>query len=205
MKIKAIFKVFRTNEWWGNKVPAVLAIGYATSLKNDVRLIESLPSILLVFISIIVGAIYVSAINDLTDIDEDLKSGKSNRMAKIPSRYRWLIPIISAVIGVLFFYLYLPDKLSACLYILPWISFSLYSFRPFRLKQRGIWGLIADASGAHLFISLLMVSHITYISKEPFDGLWFSLIGLWSLFFGLRGILWHQFYDREDEIGRASW
>src|SRR5690606_33267869 len=180
MRAKAIVKVFRTNEWWSNKIPAILAIGYATSLKNETPLLDAVPSILIVFISIVVGAIYVSTINDLTDIEDDFKSGKSNRMAKLPRRYRWLIPILCIGIGTGFVYFYSSDTLSTILYLLPWITFSLYSFKPVRLKQRGFWGVIADACGAHVFIGLLMVSYITYVSNDSLDILWFSGIGLWS-------------------------
>jgi 4-hydroxybenzoate polyprenyltransferase len=200
MTVKTILNSFRTNEWWGNKIPGVLGIGYATSIKNDGLLMQLSPSILFVFVSIVVGAIYVSTINDLTDIDEDQRSGKLNRMSKIPSPFRWYIPIISALIGIFFIFCFLPDTLSAILYLLPWLSFSLYSVRPVRLKQRGFWGVIADASGAHVFVSLLMVSYVTYVSGELLDVLWFCSIGLWSLFFGMRGILWHQFADRENDI-----
>src|SRR5690606_12515149 len=44
----------------------------------------------------------------------------------------------------------------------------------------------------------------TYVSNDSLDILWFSGIGLWSLLFGLRGILWHQFYDRDDDLKVGS-
>ena len=200
MVIKNISKLIRAQEWWENKLPSVLAIGYATSILENKPLIQVAPGLGLILISIIVGATYVSTINDITDIKEDLAAGKNNKMAKFPEKYRWIIPAICILLGSFFFYLYLPDKLSAYIYILPWISFSLYSFKPFRLKERGIWGLFADASGAHLFIGLLMVSSISFFSDQPVDPTWFSLVGAWSLLFGLRGILWHQYYDRENDL-----
>lgn len=200
MALKGFSKLARIQEWWEHKLPAVLSIAYATSIFGSVPLIDLGPWLIFLLISITVGGTYVSTINDLTDIEEDLASGKSNRMAKISKKYRWIIPGTCLGFGLLFLYLFLPDKLSAFIYVLPWISFSLYSFKPFRLKQRGIWGLFADASGAHLFIGLLMVSSISYMSHQPVDFLWFFLIGLWSLSFGLRGILWHQYYDRKNDL-----
>lgn len=200
MAITNLSKLSRVQEWWEHKLPSVLAIAYATSLFGNVSLIQLGSWLLFLLISIIIGAIYVSTINDITDIEEDLLSGKSNRMAKIPKKYRWAIPVACIALGIFFFYLFLPDEISAFIYVLPWISFSLYSFKPVRLKQRGVWGLFADASGAHLFIGLLMVSSISYISNQSIDIVWFSLVGIWSLCFGLRGILWHQYYDRENDL-----
>lgn len=200
MAIKTISKLARVQEWWEYKLPSVLAIGYATATFGDIPLIEIGPWLIFVLISIIIGATYVSTINDITDIQEDIDSGKSNRMAKIPQKYRWIIPAICILLGLFFIYTYLPDKISAYIYVLPWISFSLYSFKPFRLKQRGIWGLFADASGAHLFIGLLMVSSVSYFSVQVIDIVWLSLVGFWSLCFGLRGILWHQYVDRENDL-----
>ena len=86
------------------------------------------------------------------------------------------------------------------LYALPWISFSLYSFNPVRLKRRGVWGLFADACGSHLFISLLFVSSVSYVAGQQVDWIWFTSIGVWAFFYGLRGILWHQFYDRDNDL-----
>ncbi len=200
MVIKTIPKLARVQEWWEHKLPSVLAIGYASALLGDIPLIKIGPWLIFILISIIIGATYVSTINDITDLQEDIDSEKSNRMTKVPKKYRWAIPAICILLGLFFVYIYLPDKLSAFIYILPWISFSLYSFKPFRLKHRGIWGLFADASGAHLFIGLLMVSSISYFSIQAIDIIWLSFVGIWSLCFGLRGILWHQYVDRENDL-----
>src|SRR5690606_23729870 len=157
----------------------MLGIAYATSIIIGVPLASVVTWISVLLFSIIAGAIYVSTINDLTDIQDDLRSGKRNRMAKIPQNYRWVIPVLCLVFGLIFVNILSPDLISATLYILPWIAFSLYSFEPFRLKRRGIWGVIADASGAHLFVSLLMVSSVTYHAGKSIDLEWFGLVAIW--------------------------
>lgn len=204
MILKAIFKLFRASEWWAYKLPGVLAVGYATSINVGASLTQVMPSILFVLVSIVIGAIYVSTINDLTDIDEDLRSGKKNRMARIPKRNRWMLPFFCAVIGLGFTYGYSPNTISAVLYVLPWIAFSLYSFEPIRLKQRGLWGLVADSAGAHVFINMLMVSHVSYVSGQSVDLYWITAVGVWSFVVGLRGILWHQFTDRDNDLKTQS-
>ena len=88
--------------------------------------------------------------------------------------------------------------LSLIFYLAAYLAFSLYSISPFRFKNRGVLGVIADASGAHLFPSLFVASsmmHNMHISIDPY---WLVIVGVWSFAYGLRGILWHQFWDREN-------
>lgn len=195
-----ILKTIRSVDWWEYKLPPLLAIGYATAIKTDVDFFKSMTQLLFLLVSLVIGAIYVSIINDITDIKDDITSGKANRMVAINPSIRWLFPLLCLIVGALCCYLLYPDWLSVCLYTIPWISFSLYSFRPFRLKNRGIWGVLADASGSHIFTSLLMISSMSFYGKQPIDWLWFTSTGIWALCYGVRGILWHQFYDRINDI-----
>lgn len=160
----------------------------------------AIPQLVFLLLALVVGAVYVSIINDMTDIEADLASGKSNRMVGIRPEIRWIFPTICALVGTMCCYFLYPDRLSIFLYLIPWVSFSLYSFRPVRLKNRGIWGVLADASGSHIFTSLLMVSSISYVTGQAIDWLWFSSTGVWALCYGSRGILWHQFYDRKNDL-----
>ncbi|MCX2449854.1 UbiA family prenyltransferase [Pedobacter sp. PLR] len=196
----SVFKVIRSQEWWSYKLPPLLAIGYATALMSAVPLYKVALHLLFLLASLIVGAIYVSVVNDITDLEEDLASGKSNRIQKVPVKLRWLIPVLCLLSGLMFGYFLYPDLLSCLLYLLSWIVFSLYSIKPIRLKNRGIWGVLADATGSHLFTSLLMVASVSYVTHQELNIVWFIAVAGWSFCYGLRGILWHQFSDRENDL-----
>ncbi|MCH5597633.1 UbiA family prenyltransferase [Niabella ginsengisoli] len=156
---------------------------------------------LLILLSLVVGAGYVSIINDITDIDDDLAAGKTNRMASASKTLRFVLPFICILIGVSFIvFFYWPDYLSCIFYLIPWILFSMYSFRPIRLKNRGILGVFADAGGSHIFTSLLMVSSMYFAAGKKVDYFWLLLVSIWALCYGMRGILWHQFHDRNNDI-----
>jgi hypothetical protein len=198
--MKKVFRIIRSNEWWEYKMSPLLALGYATVLFSSMPLYKVSVRLFFLLIAIIIGAIYVSVINDITDLEEDLAAGKSNRILKIPAGYRWMFPSLCIVAGLLFILFFFKDNLSRLLYLLPWISFTLYSFPPIRLKKRGAWGVFADACGSHLFISLLMVADISAFTGTPFNWFWFTAVGIWSFFYGLRGILWHQFTDRDNDL-----
>jgi hypothetical protein len=198
--MKKFFNIIRSQEWWEYKLPPLLAIGYATTLMSPLPLYKTALWLFFLLSALVIGAVYVSVINDITDLDEDLASGKANRIQAIPAKFRWLIPALCILAGLVFGYFIYPDTLSCLLYLLSWIVFSLYSINPVRLKNRGIWGVIADACGSHLFTSLLITASVSYATHQTINWLWFTAIGVWAFCYGLRGILWHQFADRENDI-----
>jgi len=195
-----IFNIIRSQEWWAYKLTPLLAIGYATALMSPIPLYSVALWMAFLLSSLVVGAIYVSVINDITDLEEDLASGKSNRIQNVPPKLRWIIPAACVLTGLIFGFFIYPDILSCALYLGSWVIFSLYSIKPVRLKNRGIMGVLADGCGSHVFTSLLMVSSMSYATHQQINWIWFTAIGLWALCYGLRGILWHQFADRDNDI-----
>lgn len=196
-----IIKVFRHIEWWEYKLPPLLGVAYATLLFYNQNIFNKGVNILLALISLIAGAAYVSIINDIADIKDDAAAGKQNRMKKLPLFVKLLLPGICLITGFFFIiFLYWPDYLSCLFYFIPWMAFSMYSFKPIRLKNKGILGVLADASGAHIFTSLLMVSYMCFCTNQKVNTTWICLIGIWAACYGIRGILWHQFHDRENDI-----
>lgn len=195
-----LLDTIRYSEWWVYKLCPLLAVGYATILMSNSPFLQASFHFIFLLGSISVGAAYVCLINDLTDIQEDLACGKPNRMVGLSPRIRWILPVVCLLLGSIFFFYLWPDKLSFILYPLSCVAFSLYSFEPFRLKRRGFWGVLADACGSHFFPSLYFVSAMSYFTGQPIHWLWFASVGVWALCYGLRGILWHQFRDRKNDI-----
>lgn len=192
--------IIRSSEWWEYKIPPFLALGYATALMAGVSFLELGIWFLFLLLCIALGAVFVSVINDITDLEEDIASGKHNRMERVPQKLRWAIPVLCILIGFLFIYIFYPDQISILLFIMPCVAFSLYSFEPIRLKRRGILGVLADASGSHVFTSLLIVSSTSFFIGQPIDLIWFASVGCWAVIYGMRGILWHQFFDRNNDL-----
>src|SRR6266853_1579489 len=137
-------------------------------------------------------AAYVSIINDITDRSDDMKAGKLNRLAGKPP---WLLVLlvvapISAGLVAAFLWRDAPALVGA--YLCAWMAFSLYSLPPFRLKARDVLGVLADASGAHLFPALVGTLVAFRALGKDIDPTWIATVGAWALGYGLRGILWHQ-------------
>ncbi|ANH82034.1 hypothetical protein A8C56_14585 [Niabella ginsenosidivorans] len=196
-----LFKIIRSAEWWEYKLPPLLGIGYATTLKCGGQIYDYWRWLFVILLSLVAGAAYVSIINDVTDLKDDIMAGKKNRMQHLPVYCRWLLPLLCLLLGLFFEYtIYYPDTISMILYLVPWVLFSLYSFPPFRLKNHGLPGILCDAGGSHVFTSLLMISSMSFAMNRPIDIAWLTLTGIWALCYGLRGILWHQYTDRENDI-----
>lgn len=193
-------KVIRSSEWWEYKMPPLLAVGYATALMNGKSIYDSSLHIGFLLLCIIAGAIYVSIINDITDIEDDRASGKHNRLSRFTPAVRGMLLAASIIPGLICAWFLSANALALILYIASYVAFTLYSLAPFRLKNRGIAGVMADASGAHLFPSLLMVAGVSYFNDYDINWIWFAAVGVWALMYGLRGILWHQFADRENDL-----
>src|SRR5476651_2315092 len=106
-----------------------MAVAYATLLIAGKSFFDATPRLVFLLVALFTGAVYVSTINDITDIEVDKAAGKINRMSKIPEKVRWLIPAACAACGALSTYFLLPDLLSASLSVFPWIVFSIYSIK----------------------------------------------------------------------------
>lgn len=196
MKIRS---ALRAGEWWEYKLVPILTVGYMTAMKAGNNILPVALWLVFIFFSLIVGASYVSLINDITDIEEDRAAGKKNRMAAMKPAIRWMFPALMIASGVGFGYFYAVHLPSVLLYLASWIVFSCYSIPPVRLKTRGIWGVLADGTASQFFPSLLMVSFISFKTGQPIHLLWFCAVGGWSFALGLRGILWHQFHDLQND------
>jgi len=194
-----VLKIIRSSEWWEYKMPILLSLAYATALYANKSLYGIAGWFGFMLVCLIVGAAYVSIVNDMCDIEDDLASGKKNRLSKLRPLIRWILLITILVLAILCCVFYLKDPLTISFYLLSYLAFTLYSVPPIRLKKRGIWGVIADACGAHLFPSLFVVAGTAHVLQIEIDWIWISSIALWAFTYGLRGILWHQFLDRSND------
>lgn len=187
----------RASEWWDYKLVPILSAFYATAVLLRVPLLSIATTAVVILLAMVPGAAYVSVINDVTDRDEDLAAGKRNRMAgKSPLTIALLI-VATTAFGFVFSWLWRGDRLLVACYLAAWLAFSLYSLPPFRLKARGLLGVVCDASGAHLFPTTVAAILTFRAAHRAIDPRWLAALAAWSFAYGLRGILWHQLTDRD--------
>lgn len=199
-----VSSITRSSEWWSFKIPPILAVGYAYLLltTDQHSPYVSVGLIFAVMTSIIAVAAYGYVINDCFDIEQDRLAGKSNSMANRSVTSR--LAILGLILGVG----WLPaipagySKLACVFLSIDFLLPTLYSIPPIRLKERGVFGVLADASAAHL-LPVLLVSAVMIIGPEPLSLSQLILIvttAAWYTLVGLRGIIDHQLVDREADI-----
>ena len=191
-----LLQMARASEWWAYKFAPIFATAYATAAFAGVPLWPLLPRLLLLLLALTVGAIYVSLLNDWTDLADDAAAGKANRLARQPGRAVWAVLAGCAGAGLAFgWHFWKINPWAAGFYLGAWVAYSLYSLPPLRLKVRGSWGLLADTAGAHLFPQLLTAVLVSQWAGAAPSGQWLVAVGAWALGCGLRNILWHQLGD----------
>jgi 4-hydroxybenzoate polyprenyltransferase len=195
----------RPGDWWEFKIPPLLATAYATALLLHVSFQQLWPLLLLLLFALLPGAAYVSVLNDITDLQDDIQCGKTNRMVGRSGAFKFFALALCLLLGLGAGLLLRHFPLTLGFYAATWVAYTLYSVPPFRLKVRGIWGVAMDASGAHLFPTLWTASLIVEATGHALPIFFLVSLGIWASALGLRGILWHQLYDREnDRLGHVS-
>jgi len=198
--MKKILAAIRANDWWEYKIPPMLSVVYIIIQNSHYTFLSLLPSMMIAISAIILCAIYVSLLNDATDMEDDAKAGKKNGMANY-SRVQQTIfislPLLAALCIIGYFLKFL--SLASLFYFAAYVSFTLYSLPPFRLKKRGFMGIAADALGSQVFPTLFLAISFYQWTNQPITLLPLVFLTTWLFCFGLRGILWHQLADKEND------
>ena len=138
---------------------------------------------------------YGYALNDLFDIDEDARMGRTNAAAAGPARM-WAIIGLSALYAEIAATALagLPGALVTLLALgLPFA----YSVPPLRFKERAWLGVAADGLAAHVYPAVFALLAVTHAMLRPVTTVLTISVVLWSAAAGVRGILSHQLHTAE--------
>ena len=194
-----LISLIRADQWWEYKLVPILSTFYATALVLHVAVSSLWAGALLLLLAVVAAAAYASVINDVTDRADDAAAGKRNRVA---GRSRSMIATLIAVTvgaGFLFAWLWRDDARLLLCYLATWLAFSLYSLPPFRFKGRGAVGVLCDAAGEQLFPTLVALFLACRGAQRTASGAWVASVAIWALAYGLRGIVWHQLTDVDND------
>lgn len=190
---------------WNYKAPLLIAFTYLTMALGGVAWQQALAGVLasLMTIAGIAGVAYF--LNDLTDIRQDLAAGKPNGVAAMSVPQRVLTLLAFLAVALLPWWWVLPfTALSGWLLAAEFALFVLYSVPPFRLKERGLLGVVTDASYAHALPAVLAMLTFAAMARQP-DPHGLALLwatGAWQLCLGMRNIVLHQLLDHlNDRLG----
>ena len=188
----------RSWAWWLNKVP--LSITTVLLLADGGRLgTGALAALLLVVLTVCAVGNFGYALNDLFDMDEDVRAGRYNAAAQLGRRRTTVIVIVSAALAVLTAGL-AAGWIGAALTVPELLLPLTYSVPPIRTKERMWMGVASDALAAHVYpaaLALLAVDHLGVMRPSP---LMITFLMAWSVAVGLRGILSHQLVTAERDL-----
>ncbi|HOG06012.1 MAG TPA: UbiA family prenyltransferase [Bacteroidales bacterium] len=200
--MRDFFKKLRIGLWWNHIVPPIIATIYFVVWQSNL-LNPSFWLYLLFFITSVTGfAAFGYFLNDISDIETDRLAGKPNSAFRL-SRTSMLF-----IGGGLFFigsipWIWLPNSLSTTgLLVLLILCLIFYSFRPFRLKERGLPGLICDIHYGHILPVFIALNVFGILYGVKWSVGFLSGLLLYLLLFakGFRNILCHQLEDEQDDI-----
>lgn len=196
-----ILRLVRFQNWWLFKIPPLLSIAYILIIIKNFSFQDSIILLSGIFISIICVAIYGYLINDIFDKEEDKLLGKLNLIGEKSVRFQVGIIVIFVILGFTFPMILNFNPLSKMFLGVNFLLPTLYSVPPFRFKEKGLLGIIFDSLGVHVIPTLFVGSVIlSYGNSSSLILMQLIIAILWAFFYGVRGVIIHQIWDRENDI-----
>jgi hypothetical protein len=195
-RLRNLWRVCRWDQWWSYKIPPLWMVVYAVFVDQGIAAV-SRPELWIGLCLLAAGlGTLAHLLNDWSDFKDDAAAQKPNRLAAVPLPARWILLVAGAAstaTGYTVLHLgWAGFFLTAGILLV----FALYSLPPVRLKGRGWWGGISDATAVHLLPSVFCL-HCAVAGNwkmvPPAVLFWLLTWAAW----GIRGFLWHQLYDRD--------
>ncbi|MEC4806360.1 MAG: UbiA family prenyltransferase [Jaaginema sp. PMC 1079.18] len=200
--IRSLFNLLRGQDWWFYKIPPLLAIAYAEILTQEIPPHPSFTTLLALTVSMFCVAAYGHVVNDIFDIEVDEKAGKPNRMASLSRGQQTGLSLGLAILGLIPWWWIGFNPTSGILLAAIYLLLTVYPAPPLRLKERLVFGAVADAATVHAVPTLLVATVFANlaVSSSPSNNLLAIIATAWAFAVGIRGILLHQIWDRENDL-----
>lgn len=190
--------LFRLGEWWNVKVSLFYGVLTIVSIYTGQEFKEYVTTIWQTFVVLFPIAAWANIINDFADVDSDAKANKLNRLSHWSMSKRVIASFGTIPLLFLAPYLFGYNTLSLIFVLTTILAFIFYSVKPIRLKDRGWFGAIADASGTQVFPILMVLA--LECNASFFSFYHYIALGGWLVFAGVRLHLVHQFMDYENDL-----
>jgi hypothetical protein len=203
--MRTTLNLIRYSSWWSYKIPLFIILYFLPTASVDYRIDLGIFNLFVGLFLIVIGASFVSVLNDFTDREADNIAGKKNNFDHLSKVNANLIMVSSTLIVLVAPWIFDISFLANLFYYLAVLSYALYSVKPVRFKNRGFLGVLFDSLGSVVFpaIFFLEVTHQN-LWLNVFSDLGLFLFLNWLLFFSIRSILIHQvddlYNDRKSDV-----
>ena len=199
----------RLSKPWNYKVPLLMIMPFFLLNTLEIQGGQAIALYACALITSVGFAGFGYTTNDLSDEEADRMVGKSNS-AITYGKTNMILMAFGFLLVALLPWMYLPsDSFSLLLIVLELLLFMLYAFPPFRLKNKGVVGVFTDALYAYVVPAVLATWTFYLAGDKKMANLTLFILplALWLLFVGLRGIVYHQLADFENDAlaGSTTW
>lgn len=185
MNLGKLPALLRWPEWGGKKQGPLFAVAYLTAWQSP----ETTGSAVLVTLAVLAALCHAYLLNAVSDKDEDLATGKLKPFATQSRQHQRLVLLALPLLAML--PLLVATRWLALLGVgLIFTAGWIYSGRP-RLRDRPVAGTIVGGLGQRT-APLLAFLGLLQLPEAAWLALHLAFLGS-----GLRGMLVHQFIDRE--------
>ena len=196
----AVSATLKLQGWWKPKAANLLTIVYSVMLITRPPFLPTLRLIIASVVAILGIGAFGHVINDWCDIHGDVVAGKPNPLAGLRPWQRSTLGFGLLVIGLLPWLVLAFDAVSLALLFLEFVLLLAYAVPPLRLKQRGVWAVLADSAYAYV-VPAVLAAHTFFLAGRRTDNrvLILSLL-IWQAAVGIRHFLNHLALDRMNDI-----
>ena len=191
---------YRAGHWWRFKIPPTLAAVLGFWVLSDLSPGAGLLLSLAAAFTACCAAAFGHAVNEYADIRQDALAGRANTMAPLGPVARFLSPAVPLLAAFSLAWALSCGPVALAILALEFFLAAAYSLPPLRAKERGGWGILAEGA-ATMAVPSLFAASLFFHQASPapravlFAGAWAVL----ALALGIKGILWHQDLDREQD------
>lgn len=195
-------KRLRLSNPWNYKAPVLVSVTYIILLSHHFLFDQAILAVAWSLCTIIGIAGFGYLSNDFGDRAADQKAGKSNLLIGLNGIQILLLLLLFLALAIVPWLVYFPvTTLTGSLLVLEFLLFVLYVLPPFRLKERGLLGVISDSLYAHANPALL--ASLTFLALSKAENatmpVFVPALVAWQFFLGLRNILLHQLKDAKND------
>jgi len=198
-------RLVRFGNWWSHKIPPLLLVVYIELVRRHASPGAAVAGIGVLIVCVSCVAAYGHVVNDWCDIADDERAGKPNMMRGLPVSQRAALSLGFVVAGFVVlapFSNAWPARLALAVNLL-WPT--LYSIPGVRLKERGLFGVLADAAGSHVTPTVFAFADTSLFAPGPANVVVVAAVLLWATVLGIKGILYHMIADRaNDEVAGVA-
>jgi 4-hydroxybenzoate polyprenyltransferase len=185
----------RWQEWYDSKIPLLFSCFYYLYLNGSYSDAEAIPKFAVVTSF---GCVYLAFgyyINDISDLECDRQAGKQKLIDRMPWSVVIGLLVLLGFVGSTILLSQLDQHPLAVIFGgIAYFFAIFYSMPPIRLKERGVWGLIAAATAQRSILALFVFAIFDHFGLDTW--LFFLLYSL----IGIRWILVHQLLDLKRDL-----